>query len=131
MAEYLLRNLLEETGLWNGVVSSAGVSALVNQPADKTTTALMLSRGIAIDLHRARQLTQQSIRQSDLVLVMEKHHLRSVYEIDTTARGKTYLLGYWCNTEIADPFQRGDTAYATAVESIESCLELWIDKIVI
>ncbi|MEJ2621143.1 MAG: low molecular weight phosphotyrosine protein phosphatase [Candidatus Thiodiazotropha sp.] len=130
MAEYLLRHVLTQSGAWHGVVFSAGVSALVNQPADSNIIDLMLDRGITLDMHRAKQLTKQHLRQSDLVLVMEEHHKKSILNLDPTARGKTFLLGYWCNMEILDPFRRGNSAYQNAIRSIEGCLNPWVDKIV-
>ena len=41
MAEHLLRHRLVQTGNWQGEVCSAGVSALVKQPADKVVVAMM------------------------------------------------------------------------------------------
>jgi protein-tyrosine phosphatase len=128
MAEYLLRYRLEQTGNWQGRVSSAGISALVCQPAEADTVALMLSRSIDLSPHRATQLTRQQLRQADLVLVMEKYHLQRVLELDPTARGKTFLLGHWSNSEIADPYQRGDEAHAKALQSIKNGLEQWVNK---
>jgi protein-tyrosine phosphatase len=129
-AEYILRHQLEQTVNWQGKVSSAGISALVRQPADETIVELMLERGIVVDSHRAKQLTQQHLRLADLVLVMEKHHLAAVLELDPTARGKTFLLGHWSNTQIPDPYQRGAQAYAKTLQLIEDGLKTWLKKIV-
>jgi len=126
-----LRHRLEQTVNWQGRVSSAGVSALVRQPADEVMVALMLSRGIELGTHRAKQLTQQQLRQADLVLVMEKHHREAVLDLDPTARGKTFLLGHWSNAEITDPYRCGDQAYVKALQLIEDGLTSWLEKIVI
>jgi protein-tyrosine phosphatase len=128
MAEYLLRYRLEQTGNWQGRVCSAGVSALVCQPAEADTVEMMLSRSIDLSPHRATQLTRQQLRQADLVLVMEEYHRQRVLELDSTARGKTFLLGHWSNTEIADPYQRDGEAHAQALQSIENGLEQWLEK---
>lgn len=88
----------------------------------------MLSRSIDLTTHRASQLTREQLRQADLVLVMEKHHRTAVFDLDPTARGKTFLLGHWSNSEIADPYQRGSEAHAQALRSIEDGLASWLEK---
>ncbi len=88
----------------------------------------MLSRSIDLTTHRASQLTREQLRQADLVLVMEKHHRTAVLDLDPTARGKTFLLGHWSNSEIADPYKRGSEAHAQALRSIEDGLAAWLEK---
>jgi len=128
MAEHLLRHRLEQTGNWQGRVYSAGVSALVLHPADEVTVAVMSDRSIDLASHRAKQLTKQHLRQADLVLVMEKQHREAVLDLDPTARGKTFLLGHWNNTEVPDPYLCNEQAHVKALESIEDGLGRWIEK---
>jgi protein-tyrosine phosphatase len=130
MAEYLLRPRLEHLPGWRGHVRSAGVNALIGQPADETTAALMRERGIDISEHRASQLLRQDLRQADLVLVMENHHREAVLHLDPTARGKTFLLGHWTNTEIPDPYRRGDQAHTQAMHLIDATMDSWLVKLV-
>lgn len=130
MAEYLLRQRLEQLDNWQGRIYSAGSSALCMRPADEAAVALMLDRSIDLAPHRANQVTQQQIRQADLVLVMENHHREAVLDVDPTARGKTYLLGYWNNTEIPDPYMRGDKAHARVLRLIEDGVTAWVEKMV-
>lgn len=131
VAERLFRQRLERTNGWTGRVHSAGIGALVNQAADETVQAMMRARNIDLSVHRAKQLTLEHLRQADLVLVMEKHHQQAVFEIDPTARGKTFLLGHWIDTEIPDPYQRGDTAHSDAIGLIVAATESWLEKLVI
>ena len=113
-AEFLLRERTERAGK-PVEARSAGIGALVNHPAEDTTCAMMQSRGIDLSGHRATQLTSERLRWADLVLVMEKHHRDAVLAMDPTARGKTFLLGHWTETEIPDPYRRGDEAHAVAL----------------
>ena len=129
VAESLFRQRLAESTRWNGRVVSAGIDALENQGADATVLALMRERGIDLASHRARQLTPEYLRQADLVLVMETHQREAILELDPTARGKTFLLGHWINTEIPDPYRRGDDAHRTAIELIFAASEPWLDKL--
>jgi protein-tyrosine phosphatase len=128
MAEYLLRHHLERTSNWLGTVYSAGVSALYMHPADPGTITVMLNYGIDLTSHRATQLTQQHIRQADIVLAMEKCHIRAVLEMDPTARGKSFLLGHWSNSEISDPYGRGTDAHIATLRALNNNLSMWIEK---
>lgn len=89
----------------------------------------MLAKDIDLSAHRAKQLTLEHLRQADLVLVMEKHHRQAVLDLDPTARGKTFLLGHWINTEIPDPYRRGEDAHAEALRLIELAISPWLEKL--
>lgn len=129
VAEALLRQRLETVAGWTGRVVSAGVGALVNEPADATAQALMRARGLDLAAHRARQLTLEQLRQADLILVMEKHQRQAVLDMDPAARGKTFLLGHWIDAEIPDPYLRGDEAHGEAVRLISAAIEPWQKKL--
>jgi protein-tyrosine phosphatase len=128
MAEYLFRHRLEQRTPWRGRIYSAGVSALVNQPADAATVSLMRNHDIDITSHRSTQLTKNRLRWADLILVMQRHHRSFVLDMDPAARGKTFLLGHWSNTEVYDPYKRGDAAINNTLQLIDDSLSIWIEK---
>lgn len=127
-AEFLLRQRIEALGR-PVEAQSAGIGALVNHPADETTCAMMQSRGVDLSAHRGRQLVRERLRWAELVLVMEQHHRDAVLALDPAARGKTFLLGHWTNTEIPDPYRRGDEAHAEALRQIDAAVGLWVEKL--
>ncbi len=127
-AEFLLRQRIEKIGR-RVETRSAGTGALVNHPAEDATCAMMSARGVDLSTHRATQLTRERLRWAELVLVMEKHHRDAVLAMDPTARGKTFLLGHWTNTEIPDPYRRDDAAHAEALQLIEDALDPWVGKL--
>lgn len=129
MAEYLLRQRLEQAGGWRGTVRSAGIAALVAHPADEDSIAVMREHGVDLTPHHAAQISSRDLRQSDLVLVMEKHHRDAVLDLDPTARGKTFLLGHWTQTEVPDPYRRGRKAHAEALRLIEVGLQPWLERL--
>jgi len=89
----------------------------------------MQSRGVDLSAHRGSQLVRERLRWAELVLVMEQHHRDAVLALDPAARGKTFLLGYWTNTEIPDPYRRGDEAHAEALRLIEAAVGPWVEKL--
>lgn len=129
MAEFLLRQRLGQIADLNVEVRSAGTGALVNHPAEETTSAMMQTQGLDLAAHRARQLTTELSYWAELILVMEKHHRDAVMEMDPTARGKIFLLGHWIDQEVPDPYRRGSEAHARSLKIIEAALDSWIKKL--
>lgn len=128
MTEVLLKQQLSLAG-HNATIRSAGTDALIRYPADEPALSLMQSRGLDVSPHRACQVTQELTRWAELILVMQSQHRDSILALDSTARGKTFLLGHWTGQEIPDPYQRGDKVYAHALALIDDALETWVKRI--
>lgn len=118
MAEALLARRLKERG-FDSVVQSAGLAALVGCPADPMAKELMVARGLDLGMHRARQLTQELIRASDLVLTMEARQQRSVEELDPSARGRVHRIGRIGRFDVPDPYRQGRADFEQALALIE------------
>lgn len=128
MAEALLHHKLSHHHI-DIKINSAGLGALVNYPADKISQALMLERNIDISNHKGKQITNELITQSDLILVMEKNHINNIHHILPLAKGRVYLLGKWGNFEILDPYKQSRHQFEMALELIEQGVDEWIKKI--
>ena len=127
MAEALLRH---ELGNPEGVkIHSAGLAALVDNPAQDDAQALMLELGLDISAHRARQLGPNLLREAELVLVMESEHKAGVAMIDLTARGKVHRLGEWRDVEVPDPYGRPREDYEHALRLIKVGVADWVKRI--
>jgi len=127
MAAALLRNALgEKQGI---TVESAGLGALVGEPASSDAVALMHERGLDISGHRARQITPDMVQSADLVLVMETGHKRAIDANEPAARGKIYRLGEWQDQEINDPYRQPRAAYEEALARIEHGVSEWAARI--
>lgn len=126
-AEHLLRDALGNCAC---TVSSAGLGALVGNPVDPAALEVLRRHGHTPAPHQARQLDDALLAESDLVLVMEKEHLEKIARCSPQARGKTFLLGKWCgDTEILDPYRKGDAAFERAYTLIRRCVASWIPLI--
>jgi len=111
------------------VVESAGLGALVNEPASEFSVKLMQERGLDISGHRAQQLTPELITRADLILVMESGHRRAVDANEPTARGKVYRLGEWQDIEIPDPYRQPREAFEEALELIDKGVADWVERL--
>jgi len=114
----------------NGVsVTSAGIGALVDEPADAAALALMEERGMDISAHRAQQLTPAMAMEADLILVMETRHQQHIHNLVPATRGKVHLLGKWDGFEVPDPYQKSAANFAQALELIEQGIDAWANRL--
>jgi protein-tyrosine phosphatase len=92
MAEAGLRSLLEEDSISDITVSSAGTGAAVGFPASRFAVEAAKIRDADASKHKARQLTRESILDSDLILALSPNHYNIILEIAPEAFDRTYLL---------------------------------------
>lgn len=111
-------------------ISSAGVSALVDKPADQLASEVALQHGLSLEGHSARQLTRSLCQDADLILVMERGHISAVTAIDPGARGKTMLFGHWCSeSEVPDPYRQSREAYEHVYQLLARSADCWVKKL--
>jgi protein-tyrosine phosphatase len=127
MAEALLaQSLADCPGLG---VSSAGLGALVDFPAANFAEVLMAERGLDISGHKARQLTPDLVRSTDLILVMESAHKHAIESRHPTAGPRIHRLCEQQNEDIPDPFRRSKAHFAEALALIEQGVADWTRRI--
>ena len=106
-------------------VSSAGLSALVDYPADATGQELMTARGIDLSQHRARQLNAELAFKAELILTMDLDQQHHVEEKFPGIRGRVHRLGRWGGFDVPDPFQRPKVIFEQALLLIEQGVDEW------
>lgn len=92
MAEGILKKILVERGIEDIRVSSAGTSALDGYPAALFTIEATKVWDIDLKEHYSRKLTLDMLKESDLILVMSKEHLKHIEKMDRKSLEKSYLL---------------------------------------
>ncbi|MCH1553798.1 MAG: low molecular weight phosphotyrosine protein phosphatase [Luminiphilus sp.] len=111
-------------------VSSAGLGAMVGDPADETGTALAIARNVDMSAHVARQVNRQMIAQADLVLVMDDEHIERLHRKYPEARGKSFKLGKWRdNKNIVDPYMKSEDFFGLVLDEIDKSVETWLPHI--
>jgi protein-tyrosine phosphatase len=124
LAEALLARELPGHTVW-----SAGVGALVGQPADPLSIDVALAHGLDISAHRAQQVTRVMCQQAELILVMEPLHKNQLEQQFPVVRGKVFNLGQYGGFDIADPYQQPRTAFDAAYFAIEQGVADWVPRI--
>lgn len=116
MAEAILADRFGDTGLR---VSSAGLHALVGNPADPLAVELLGRRGLDLSHHRARQLTAEMVLASDLVLAMNGTHQRLIESMLPAVRGRVHRIGRWGDFDVPDPYQQGREVFQEVLDLLD------------
>lgn len=125
IAEALFIERFKQNGLTDIAVSSAGLSALVDRPADAIGQALLLQQGIDISGHRARQISPDILYGSDLILTMSTDQQKQVELNYPGTCGRVHRLGKWGGFDVPDPFQRPKPVFEQALAMIEQGVDEW------
>lgn len=106
MAEGLLKQAMPDKA-----VLSAGIGALVGEPADPLSVQLMRERGIDIGTHRARSLAAWMVKDADVILTMDGDQKRFLEIKYPESKCKVFRLCEDSKCDIPDPYRRGLIAF--------------------
>jgi len=124
MAEGLFRQALREKA-----VCSAGISAMVGEPADLLSIQLMREHGIDIREHRARNLAGWMISETDLIVTMDQDQKRFIEQRYPASRGKVIRIGDAGQYDVPDPYRQGFSAFLHSYNLIAEGIERLAERI--
>ncbi len=127
LAEALLRQALGASIS----VHSAGLGALVGEPAHLEVQRLGMGLGVNLGTHRGRQFRPAQAKEADLILVMDQAQKEACEAIVPAARGRVFLLGHWLTErkEITDPIHRDAAAHLGVCEHIQDAIQAWLPRL--
>jgi protein-tyrosine-phosphatase len=97
MAKALLEKALKEKNREDVEVLSAGIMMLGGLTATEEVKELLTREGIDVSAHRSQRVTQNMIKGSDIILVMEKLHEKRILQIVPEAKNRLFLLKEFAN----------------------------------
>jgi protein-tyrosine phosphatase len=124
MAEGLFKQALQDKA-----VCSAGISALVGQPADPMSIQLMREHGIDISEHRARSLAGWMISETDLIVTMDQDQKRFIEQRYPTSMGKVMRIGEGGKYDVPDPYRQGPSAFRDSYNLIVRGIDELVERI--
>jgi protein-tyrosine phosphatase len=124
MAEGLFKQAFPEKA-----VCSAGIHAMVGEPADPFAAQLMQECGIDISEHRAQSLAGWMVNEADLILTMDGEQKRFIERKFATAKGKVWRLGGHGGFDIPDPYGHGPAAFRHCYELIARGVDDLVDRL--
>jgi L-threonylcarbamoyladenylate synthase len=128
MAAGIMQQKIKEKGK-EGLfqISSAGIAGLPGTGATKEAVEIMAEIGIDISRHRSTRLTDNMLKEADLILVMEEAHRDVILLRMPEAAKKVFLLDAYRNPEpgreIPDPIGKSTVDYRQARKMIGGALE--------
>lgn len=128
MAEYLLKKYLADNGRKDADVISAGTFAFLGMLPTQETAKLIRDIGLDASGHRARRASEELVRQSDIILTMERRHQEELMRQFPSEAGRIYLLGEYVGlqpfeAEIEDPIGRSEEFYGNCFLKIKSAIQ--------
>jgi protein arginine phosphatase len=105
--------------------SSAGTWAMENEPPSTNAQAAMQRRGLSLEGHRARMVTNRMLREADLILVMTRHHLDSLGAEFPDARSKIHLMSELVaqQYDVSDPYGASLDDYQVCAAELSELIE--------
>lgn len=113
MAEGLLKHAVPDIP-----VLSAGISALVDKPADPLAVQIMREQGVDIGAHRARSLSAWMVRDADVILTMDGWQTQFIKMNYPASQYKVFRLCEVDKCDVPDPYRQGRTAFRHACDLI-------------
>jgi protein-tyrosine-phosphatase len=132
MAEAIMRHALEERGVSEITVASAGTGAFDGAPASEGAYLVALEHGLDLSAHRAQRLTARLVQEADLVLTMSAHHRDRV--IDDGGTGKVFLLGAYAgrtgeDAAVNDPYGASLEEYRITYDELDRLIQAAVGRL--
>lgn len=132
MAEALLNALWKEQNSDIELTAlSAGVFALDGMPASDEAIRVMKEYGIDLTNHKSKQLTEDIIKQADLILTMTDSHRKTIVDKFPDYKSLVFTLNQYIDSdgEISDPYGRGLQAYQETAKQLQEIITKLIARI--
>lgn len=110
-------------------VHSAGLGALVGEPADEIAVRLLRERGLDLGAHRARQITRKMCVDSDLVFVMSREQRREVERLYPEICGRVFRIAEHADRDVPDPYRQPEQEFRHALKLIDDGVASWVQRI--
>lgn len=130
MAETILKDLLRKAGggLESVIVLSAGVAANEGSMASQQAVEVMEARGLDLNDHLSRPLSDAIVDRADLILTMTRGHRAAILAAwpDRAEQVRTLRRD---GGDIADPVGSSVEVYEQCASQIERELTAWIESL--
>lgn len=126
MCEAYFTRLLEQAGISDVTVSSAGLFAGGGMPASHGSVTIMRDFDIDLSSFRNVQLDESILEQADLVVAMSTSHRAHIGAMNPDALDKTRLLLEFADqpeTDVPDPFGGAKQVYRNCFEEMKKALD--------
>lgn len=133
MAQGYMRHAMNERGVKNIEVKTAGVMTIPGLIPTPEATQVMKNADVDITGHRSTPLTPEMIRKADLILGMTPFHVQYALRMSDDAKDKTYLLKEFAesdvkNYQITDPMGATLEVYKRVYREMKLAIDKMLDQ---
>ena len=107
---------------------SAGLGAQSGRPVHPEACRLLLNAGVDASEKRSMPLRTAMLRESELVLVMERWQKAELEQRAPFARGRIFCLGHWSQMEIPDPYGASEEVFRSVYDLIDRGVSEWFER---
>ncbi len=134
MAEAILRDLLAKQypDKMSGprpaaFVASAGLNAFPGGTASPEAQSVMRKRGLSLQQHQSRSVTERFLCHADFVLTMTNSHRAAILDKMPELEPKVQLLSP-SGQDVSDPFGGSESVYESCADQITEHLQRWVSR---
>jgi protein-tyrosine phosphatase len=117
-AEGVLRSLCEKAGIELRIESAGLGDWHVGDPPDERAQHHARSRGYDLSAQRARQVRPRDFAEFDLILAMDRGHLRALQRIAPPAHHAKIRL-FAADQDVPDPYYGGPEGFEQVLDLVE------------
>ncbi|GAA1399009.1 low molecular weight protein-tyrosine-phosphatase [Luteococcus peritonei] len=133
MAERVARRVAEQEGV-EATFTSAGVSAEeLGNPIDRRAQRVLTEAGYDASQHRAHQVSAEEIREADLVLAAEQHHVERMRRLVPEADHLALISDFDPEAEpgegLPDPWYGGMEGFHETLAAVERAMPALMEEI--
>jgi len=118
-AEAVLRYLSEKAGLELHIESAGLGDWHVGQPPDERSQHHARKRGYDLSAQRARQVTARDFERFDMILAMDRGHLRALQKL-APARHHARIRLFVEGRDVPDPYSGGPEGFEHVLDLVEA-----------
>jgi protein-tyrosine phosphatase len=118
-AEGVLRALCEKAGLELQIESAGLGDWHVGQPPDERSQHHARKRGYDLSAQRARQVTVRDFERFDMILAMDRGHLRALQKL-APARHHARIRLFVEGGDVPDPYSGGPEGFEHVLDLVEA-----------
>jgi protein-tyrosine-phosphatase/predicted ATP-grasp superfamily ATP-dependent carboligase len=108
-------------------IISAGFHHAAGRPADPRMLAAARRRGVRLASHRSQTIDRTMVEWADVIIAMDRSHLRELREHYPAAATKIFLLGLFDSNagdvQILDPYAADDAATERVCDRIAAAID--------
>lgn len=134
VAKALLEDKLKKMKRHDVEVLSAGIMMFAGMGATEATKEVLANEGIDVSNHTSQKITEEMLRKSDLILVMEKLHEEKILQLAGKTKNRVFLLKEFAkiddtNLNIEDPIGMPIEFYEKTLQVIKEAVERIVNLI--